>query len=280
MSPTKQLSSVAGMTALVTGASSGIGAELARLLARRGARVALVARRADRLEALAAEIARAGGEAHAIACDVADRDAVEQAAARARAQLGSITLLVNNAGYGGRRPFAEWPIEDIERMMRVNYLGAVYFTRALLPDMLAAGRGWLVFVASVAGRIGPPGESAYAASKFAMVGLAEAISLELDPAGIHVLTVCPGVVRTPFFSPEHLAQLPAMARRSVVEPADLAEAILAALARGHHELTYPRALAAAYPVRALLPGLFRRGMSRATRAASRSGHDETPAGQH
>ena len=84
-------------------------------------------------------------------------------------------------------------------MLQVNTLGSIYPTKALLPAMLEAGRGWIVFMASVAGRIATPDESLYAATKFALVGLAESLSLELEDAGIHVLTVCPGAVRTPFF---------------------------------------------------------------------------------
>jgi short-subunit dehydrogenase len=87
----------------------------------------------------------------------------------------------------------------MERMMRVNYFGALYFTKALLPAMVEQQRGWIVFVASVAGKIASPEESAYVATKFAMVGLAASLSLEVEDAGVHVLTVCPGVIRTPFF---------------------------------------------------------------------------------
>ena len=93
----------------------------------------------------------------------------------------------------------------MERMLRVNFLGTLYWTKALLPQMVERRQGWIVFVASVAGKLGVPEESAYAASKFAMVGFAEALSLEVEDAGVHVLTVCPGTVRTEFFDAEALA---------------------------------------------------------------------------
>jgi short-subunit dehydrogenase len=130
--------------------------------------------------------------------------------------------------------------------------------------MVERGRGWLIFIASVAGKIAPPDESAYAASKFAMVGLAGSIGIEVEDAGVHVLTVCPGAIRTPFFDDEDLSRLPSVAKRQMVEPEGLADAILAALARGKRQLTYPKWIASAYPVQALLPGIMRRGLKRAT----------------
>ncbi len=259
-----RLTSCKGLTALVTGASSGIGRALALRLARDGARVALVARRAAELEALAAEIRGKGGEAIPIPGDVSDRSAAERISAQALAELGQVDMLFNNAGYGGHRSFLEWDLDDLERMMRVNYLGSVYLTRLLLPRMVERRTGWVVFVASVAGRIGTPEESAYAATKFAVVGLAEALSIEVEDAGVHVLTVCPGVVRTPFFEPEGLARLPPVARRGIVEPGELVDAIFDALARGRHELTFPRSLALGYVVKAIAPEFMRRQVKRVT----------------
>jgi hypothetical protein len=255
----------------VTGASSGIGLSLARRLAREGASLALVARRADELEKLAAEIRGAGGRACVLPCDVGDRDAVERTAALAVERLGGIDLLVNNAGYGHHRPFLEWDLADMEHVMRVNYLGALYFTKALLPQMVSRGKGWLVFVASVAGKLAVPDETAYAASKFAMVGLAEALSLEVEEAGVHVLTVCPGVVDTPFFDAEALGRMPAVSKRSMVEPEAMTDAVMRALARGAREVTYPRHIAIAYLFRALAPGFLRSQIRRHTIAAPRDG---------
>lgn len=117
------LDSYQGLRALVTGASSGIGRALALRFAREGARVALVARRADVLAALVEEIRAAGGDALAIACDVSDRDAAVSAARRVEDAFGGVDLLVNNAGYGHHRRFLDWDLDDMERMLRVNYLG-------------------------------------------------------------------------------------------------------------------------------------------------------------
>jgi len=109
-----------------------------------------------------------------------------------------------------------------------------------------------------------PDESAYAASKFAVVGLAEALSIEVEDYGIHVLTVCPGSIRTDFFDAEALARMPPVAKRSMSEPEPLVDAILQALRSGKHEITFPRPIAAAYLVRAVAPGFLRRNIKRTT----------------
>lgn len=253
-----KLRSFRGIGAVVTGASSGIGRALALELAARGAGVALVARRADRLEAVADEIARAGGRALPLCADVSSRAEVENAAKRARAELGPIDLLVNNAGRARHAPFLDWDLDDAEAMLAVNLLGGMYWARAVLPEMLERRRGWLVFVASAAGKTGTPYESAYAASKFALVGLAESVSHEVEPRGLHVLTVIPGTFRTELFDAEGWAQMPAVARNMVREPEELARRVVRALQRGEHELYAPRRLRWAELVRGISPGLYRR----------------------
>jgi len=243
---------------IVTGASSGIGAELARQLAARGMRVALLARRLERLNALAEEIRRGGGEALPLACDVAERASVEAAVRTAGERWGRIDLLVNSAGYNTHVLFKDHDVADIERMTRTNYLGVVYTTKAVLPPMRARRRGWIVNLSSVAGKLGQPDEAAYSATKFAVAGLSEGLSYELEPLGIHVMTVYPALVRTEMFTPEVLARMPAGAERSFVEPPAFCRQVLRALARGRFEVTVPRYVAVAYAVRALLPGFHRR----------------------
>ena len=247
---------------IVTGASSGIGAQLARDLAAGGMRVALLARRTDRLEALAADIRQAGGQALVVACDVAERAQVERAVATVLERFGRIDLLVNNAGYGRHVLFKDHDVDDIERMMRTNYLGTVYATKAVLPAMRARGRGWLVNISSVAGKLGQPDEAAYAASKFAVTGLSEGLSYELAPLGIHVLVVYPALVRTEMFTPEIMARMPPGAERSFLEPAAFSRQVLRALARGRFEVTVPRYVGLGYVVRTLCPAFFRRMTAR------------------
>jgi uncharacterized protein len=259
-----KLTSYVGVNALITGASSGIGQALARRIAAEGARVALVARRVDRLETLAEDVRKRGGDALVLPCDVADREEVFAAARRALDRFGGIDLLVNNAGYGHHRSFLRWDLDDMERMMRVNYFGTLYWTKALLGQMVERHRGWVVFVSSVAGKLGVPEESAYVASKFAMVGLAEALSYEVEDAGVQVLTVCPGTIRTEFFDAEALERMPPVARRMMTETKPLVNAIIKALAAGRHEITFPHRVAAGYIVRALAPGFMRRNVRRTT----------------
>src|SRR5262249_3701383 len=259
------LRSCRGVTALVTGASSGLGRLLAVRFAREGAKaVALVARRTELLEDVAQEVAAAGAEPLVLGCDVAERAAVFAAAERALARLGAIDVLVNNAGYGRHRRFIDWDLDDVERMLRVNFLGTVYWTKAILPGMVARRRGWVVFMASVAGKLGVPLESVYAASKFAMVGLAEAVSVEVEDDGVHVLTVCPVAIRTPFFGPEELAHMPPIALRSMIEPAPVIDAVMRGLRHAKREVTVPRSIAVAYLVRAVAAGFLRRSTKRLT----------------
>jgi short-subunit dehydrogenase len=258
MPPMAKLASFRDKTAVVTGASSGIGRLLALRLAREGARVGLVARREGELRQLASEIDGASASAVVLPCDVSDREQSLACADRAVRELGRVDILVNNAGYGHHRRFLEWDLEDMERIMRVNYFGALYWTKALLPHMVEHGSGWVVFMASVAGKLGVPEESAYAATKFAMVGLAEALSMEVDDAGVHVLTVCPGAIDTPFFDEEAKRRMPPVSRRTMIAPEQVVEATIDALKRGKHEITIPRFIGAGYIVRALAPGFMRR----------------------
>jgi short-subunit dehydrogenase len=253
-----------GKVAVITGASSGIGRLLALRIAREGARVALVARRERKLKELAADIKQAGGEALVVPCDVAERTQVFAATEQILKHFGHVDVLVNNAGYGHHHRFLEWDLDDMERMMKVNFLGSLYWTKALLPQMVERLTGWIVFMASVAGKIGIPGESAYVASKFAMVGLAEALSLEVEDAGVHVLTVCPGAINTEFFDDEALQRMPPVARRSMIEPERVIDAIMRTLALGKHEVTVPPAMAIGYVVRAIAPEFMRRNVKRTT----------------
>jgi short-subunit dehydrogenase len=243
---------------LVTGASSGIGEELARQLAAGGMRVGLLARRAERLDALASAIAAAGGTALALPADVAERAQVDAAVARLLGRFGRLDLLVNDAGYGRHVLFKDHDVADVERMMRVNFFGTVYAIKAALPAMRAAGRGWIVNVSSVAGKLGQPDEAAYSATKFAVAGLSESLAYELAPLGIHVMTVYPALVRTEMFTPEVLARMPARALRTFLDAPTFCRAVLRALARGRHEVTVPRYVTVAYALRALVPAVHRR----------------------
>lgn len=188
---------LADRTALVTGASRGIGADCARALAEAGAAVALAARTLDDVEAVAAELRAEGHDAHAFSCDVTDPDAVDRLASDAGAALGRIDILVNNAGTSGSNPLHRVTLEEWHRIMDVNATGTFLCTRALLPGMLERGFGRVVNVASVAGLAGARYISAYTAAKHAVVGFTRAVAAEVEGRGTTVNAVCPGYVDTP-----------------------------------------------------------------------------------
>jgi short-subunit dehydrogenase len=178
-------------TALVTGASSGIGEQFARQLAERGHDLVLVARRADRLEALAAELPT---EVHVIACDLgADAGSLP---ARVRELGVDVDLLINNAGFGTHGHFWEIPEGRDAEMVRVNCEAVVVLTRAFLPEMIERGRGGVIVVASTAGMQPLPYEAVYAASKAFALHFTEALNVELQGTGVRCLAVNPGPVPT------------------------------------------------------------------------------------
>jgi NAD(P)-dependent dehydrogenase (short-subunit alcohol dehydrogenase family) len=190
---------LAGKVAVVTGASAGIGRATALALARAGARVLVTARRAERLEALAQEIRAAGGEAVAVPGDIARREHVRIIIGSAIERLGRLDILVNNAGLGHYAPLEETPPEVFQYLWDVNVMGMVYGIQEALPFMRQQGRGHILNVSSVAGKRGGSGHSAYGATKFAQIGISEALRLELWKSGIYVSVVCPVVTETEFF---------------------------------------------------------------------------------
>ncbi len=243
--------------AVVTGASSGIGEELARLLASRGWHCVLLARREERLRPIAEAI---GGEYEL--CDVTDRASVEQAATRVLARHPQIKLLVNNAGVGARATFLDGDPELFERVLRTNYLGGIWCLRAFLPALEAAAPADVVNVVSVAGVVAFPPSGAYAASKHAQLAFSRATAAELRPFGIRVHTVKPGFVETEGF-PQNW--LPHGVRRFVVGPARIAEHIVASVEHGRGETTVPRWYAVAGVAQALAPNLLARLLGRSGR---------------
>jgi short-subunit dehydrogenase len=242
--------------AVVTGASSGIGAAIARGLAAEGWHCVLVARREEQLRELASEI---GGETEI--CDVSDRGAVEALAARVRERHPSIGLLVNNAGVGARGDFLSSEPETIERVVHTNYLGNVWCLRAFLPALEAATPSHLVNIVSVAGTVAVAQSGPYAASKHAQLAFSRSVAALLRPRGVHVHTVSPGFVETPGF-PQRGRSRNRFWRRLVIEPEDVARRVLQVLASGKVETTVPRWYRAFSVVQALAPGLFVRVLGR------------------
>lgn len=221
--------------ALVTGASSGIGAATARALATEGASIALVARRRDRLNALADEIAAAGGRAMAVPADVTDAEQVAVAVATTVGEWGRIDTLVNNAGLLRMGDAAEAPLSDWEALVSVNIHGVLYATRASLPHLIAAaedsprGVADVVTISSTGGRVARPGTAVYSLTKFGVNAFSEGIRQELIGKRVRVGIVEPGTVETEIFDhldPQALtAQKARTAGMVKLTPEDIADAV-------------------------------------------------------
>ncbi|MGI5145889.1 SDR family oxidoreductase [Plantactinospora sp. CA-294935] len=211
--------------AIVTGASSGIGAATARRLAAEGFSVLAAARRADRLDALVEEIRRAGGTATAQPCDVTSDESVAELAAAAGKLGGPVTLLVNNAGGArGLDPVELGSVADWQWMYDVNVLGTLRVTQALLPALESSGAGTVVVLSSTAGLIVYEGGGGYAAAKHAQTALAETLRLELCGRPIRVIEIDPGMVRTEEFG---LVRFDGDAGRAAAVYAGVAEPLVA-----------------------------------------------------
>ena len=220
---------VTGTTALITGASSGIGAAFADSLAARGADLVLVARRADRLAELAAELGeRHGITATPIAMDLARADAASDLLAELGRRGIAVDTLVNNAGFGMRGDFLEADPERIGAMIQLNVATLVALTHGLLPRLVESGRGALVNIASVVAYQPTPHMAVYGASKAFVLSFTEAIAYETRATGLRVLALSPGATATEFFE---IAEAEDMARGRVQSPAQVVATALRALDR-------------------------------------------------
>jgi short-subunit dehydrogenase len=245
---------VRAVIALVTGASSGIGEATARLLSRRHATLILVARREDRLRALAAEL----GGATVVAVDLVDDDAPAKIRAAVEAEHGGrLNLLVNNAGAAWRGTFEDTGWENVQRHMALNFDAQVRLTEALLPLLRASAPSAIVNVGSTAGRVARGNSGSYSASKFALGGWTDALHLEERKHGVHVGLVLPGFAATEGFPQRELVDKRAT-RWLVASPATVAEAILDAGLNGKAERYVPRPYWVVAALRIVAPRLVRR----------------------
>ena len=219
--------SAAGKRVLITGASSGLGAALARSLASKGAVVGLIARRRDRLAEVLADCQKAAPESMMWVADLADAPAVGPLALHAWDALGGIDVLVNNAAIPKRRAVTALDPDDVEAVMRVNFFAPMRMTLAVLPRMLERGTGTIVNVSSVGGRLGIFHECAYSASKFALCGWSEAMAVDLHGTGVSVKLIEPGPVDTEIWDqPDNEAPV---YKGPKLTPEEVADGIVAAL---------------------------------------------------
>jgi NAD(P)-dependent dehydrogenase (short-subunit alcohol dehydrogenase family) len=213
-----------GRAALVTGGSRGLGAALGRELARRGARVVLVARGREELETVAAQIRASGGEAHALVADLGSKDQIYPLAGAAAALVGPVDVLVQNASTLGPlplRPLAETECEDFQRVLDLNLLGPFRLTKALVGSMALRRRGLIVGISSDAAVVGYPGWGAYGIAKAALDHLVKTWAAELQDSGVRFLSVDPGEMDTAM----HAAAMPEADRSSLADPQEVAARI-------------------------------------------------------
>jgi uncharacterized protein len=241
-------------TAVVTGASSGIGEAAARRLGADGWKLLIVARREDRLKALADSLP----DASYLAVDLTEPDAAGKVKGAVDERFGGqLDLLVNNAGGSWRAPFSEGGYENVHKTMELNFDAPVRLTETLLPTLRSSAPSSIVNVASIAGRVARPTAGSYGASKAALIGWTDAMHLEEKPHGVHVGLVLPGFVSTEGFPQESLKRNP-VTRWIVGKPESVAGAIVAAGPGGRAERIVPRGYAIFPALRILAPALVRR----------------------
>ena len=233
------VSTPSGRVAFITGASSGLGTGLAIRLAKEGYAVGLAARREVLLDELVAEIQGKGGMARSFPCDVASRDQVLSAIRSCEDQLGPVDLLVANAGVSRNTRIEAFDGLDIERIIRVNLLGAIYATEGVLAGMLKRDSGQIVAVASIAGFAGLPMSAAYSASKGGMINFFESLRIDLRGTGVDVTVITPGFVKTAMTS-QNRHKMPFLMD---LDPA--IEVMVRAIRKRKKSLAFPRPLAAA-----------------------------------
>jgi short-subunit dehydrogenase len=246
-----------GRLALVTGASSGVGAAAAKEIARRGGRVLLVARTRSALEQVAEEIAAVGGEAHVYVADVSDRLDVDRLAQTIKDQLGTPDILINNAGAGRWLFVDETDPAEAAQMIAVPYLAAFYVTRAFLPEMLRRNSGHIVNMTSPAAYMAWPGASAYTVARWAMRGFSSALRADLNGTGIGVTLVSPGKVSSAYFAnnPGSEERIPTIARLyGTLTPQQVGAAIARAVEREQREVIIPFTLRLTIMLYSVLPG--------------------------
>ena len=218
---------LSGKTALITGASAGIGWASALALTGEGANLVVTARRQERMTALEAAVQSAGGKAVSLLGDAKEEDLARRAVDLAVQTFGSLDILINNVGIGNYKNIVETSAEEYDEMMDTNMRSTFLFTRHAVPVMITQGSGTILMISSMAGVYGFGGEAVYCATKFAQVGFAQALDKELRPHGIKVGAICPGGVKTEFALGKGRTE-ESVAASGMLDPEDVAGVVLMA----------------------------------------------------
>lgn len=248
-----------GRVVIVTGASSGIGRQLALDFAERGSRLVISARRGDLLRNVAELCRGEGVEVEMMVGDLAERAFAESMVARALERFGRLDVLVNNAGVPKHKHFYDVTPEDIDYTMRVNFMAPAYLALAAIPAMLRQEEGCIVNISSGAGKLPPPREAVYAASKYAMTGFSEGMALDLAGSNIHVGVIHVGPIATEIWDK---AESPVAYSGKKYPPSIVSNAVFRCIEKRRHDITVPRSLASIIYLKTFLPGLFRWGAAR------------------
>lgn len=250
--------------AVITGASSGIGLATATLFAQRGYRTILIARRTDRIKALAQQLS-AHASSTAVTLDLENAEQIEPAMHRIIAEHGPIDVLINNAGGNTLCPTLDLPMDEHQRLMQVHYFAPLTLIRAALPTMLERQRGHVINITSIATKMGPWGHGAYAAAKCALVSLTQSLAAEYGDQGVRFSYVNPGVVKTQFFDSPGYEQISKQVETHGINAETVARKIVGLIDRPRLERCVPRHYRILDWIKAIHPGLAHALVTRSSR---------------
>ena len=242
---------------LITGASSGIGRETAYQAAAEGAKLIIVARRQAYLKELTRDIKKNYNvDVLMISADLSQPKQIERVVIKAKNHFGRIDYLVNSAGFGEFKPALEFTYDEIEAMFKINTFAMMYLSQLVAEMMIEQGKGQIVFISSISGKVSTPYSSVYSASKSAIIGYADSLRIELKRYGVRVTTINPGPVKTPFFTrTEALESYYKRIERFALKTDDVAKKLIQAMIHGRREVNLPFALKTAAIISPLVPNL-------------------------
>ncbi|MGM0899983.1 MAG: SDR family NAD(P)-dependent oxidoreductase [Bacillota bacterium] len=249
-----------GKNIIITGASGGIGAEMARLAAKQGANLVLLARSMDKLQSLKIELEQSYRVSIIVkSLDVANTEAIREVFTEVLAEIGHVDILVNNAGFGVFRHAHEADLDEIKAMFEVNVIGLMACTSLALPSMRRRGSGHIINIASQAGKIATPKSSVYSATKHAVLGYTNSLRMELREVGIFVTAVNPGPIATNFFEiADEQGTYVKNIKRFILQPEYVAEQVVERMMTNTREINLPRWMNAGSVIYALFPRMFER----------------------